>query len=85
MSILCLIPARGGSGYPKQNIKEFCGKPLIQWTIEKAFASSLADEVLVSLMIKKLHMLQSRVVLLFFSRPPALARHFFSNKRFFTR
>ena len=37
MSLLALIPARGGSkGIPRKNIRELCGKPLIAWTIEEA-------------------------------------------------
>ena len=37
MSLLAVIPARGGSkGIPRKNIKELCGKPLIAWTIEAA-------------------------------------------------
>lgn len=37
MSILALIPARGGSkGLPGKNIKEFCGKPLLAWSIQAA-------------------------------------------------
>src|SRR5262245_17436437 len=34
---LAIIPARGGSkGVPRKNIRCFCGKPLIAWTIEEA-------------------------------------------------
>ena len=75
MSTLCLIPARGGSkGIPNKNIKGFCGKPLIQWTIEKAFASSLADEVLVSTDDKKIaRVAESCGASVPFLRPPALA------------
>lgn len=37
MSILALIPARGGSkGLPGKNIKEFCGEPLLAWSIQSA-------------------------------------------------
>lgn len=43
-----MIPARGGSKrLPRKNIKDFCGKPLITWTIEAALKSTL-DEVIVS-------------------------------------
>ena len=43
------ICARGGSqGVPGKNIRNLCGKPLIAWTIEQAFASGIADRVLVS-------------------------------------
>ena len=43
------ICARGGSvGVPGKNIRPLCGKPLIGWTIEQAFASKIADRVFVS-------------------------------------
>lgn len=47
--ILAIIPARGGSkGIPKKNIKDLCGKPLIQYTIEAAKKSKYIDRVIVS-------------------------------------
>lgn len=49
MSSIAVITARGGSKrIPKKNIKEFCGKPIIQYSIEAALASGLFDEVMVS-------------------------------------
>lgn len=46
---LCVIPARGGSKrIPKKNIKMFCGKPIIQWSIEAALESNCFDRVIVS-------------------------------------
>lgn len=46
---LCVIPARGGSKrIPRKNIREFCGKPIIQWSIETALESLLFDKVIVS-------------------------------------
>ena len=49
MSVVALIPARGGSkGVPKKNIKNLAGKPLIAWSIEQALASDLIDRVIVS-------------------------------------
>ena len=39
MSVLCVIPARGGSkGVPRKNLRDVGGKPLIVWTIEQALA-----------------------------------------------
>lgn len=47
-SILCVIPARGGSkGVPRKNLLAVGGKPLIVWTIEQALATPGLD-VLVS-------------------------------------
>jgi len=46
---IAVIPARGGSKrIPRKNIKEFCGKPMIAWTIELAKNSGLFDRVIVS-------------------------------------
>ncbi len=49
MKNICIIPARGGSKrVPKKNIKLFCGKPLIAYSIETAIESKLFDKVVVS-------------------------------------
>lgn len=48
-SAIGIITARGGSkGLPGKNIRPLCGKPLIQWTIEKALSSSYLDVVVVT-------------------------------------
>jgi len=49
MRVLGIIPARGGSkGVPGKNIRFVDGKPLIAYTIEKAKASKLLTDVIVS-------------------------------------
>lgn len=49
MSAIAIITARGGSKrIPKKNIKEFCGKPIIAYSIEAALCSDIFDEVMVS-------------------------------------
>ena len=46
---IAIITARGGSKrIPKKNIKLFCGKPIIQYSIETALDSGLFSEVMVS-------------------------------------
>lgn len=46
---LAVIPARGGSKrIPRKNIRPFCGKPIIAYSIEAALESELFDEVIVS-------------------------------------
>lgn len=46
---VAIIPARGGSKrIPRKNIKAFCGKPMIAWSIEAARRSSCFDEIIVS-------------------------------------
>jgi pseudaminic acid cytidylyltransferase len=49
MKRLAIIPARGGSKrIPRKNIKSFCGKPIIAYSIEAAINSGLFDDVMVS-------------------------------------
>jgi len=49
MSRVAIITARGGSKrIPRKNIKEFCGKPILAYSIEAAIASGLFEEVMVS-------------------------------------
>ena len=49
MRKLCIIPARAGSKrIPRKNVKLFCGKPIIVYSIEVAIKSKLFDEVMVS-------------------------------------
>ena len=49
MSNLAVITARGGSKrIPKKNIKEFCGKPILCYSIAAALESGCFDEAMVS-------------------------------------
>ena len=46
VNILVLIPARCGSkGIPNKNIKDFCGKPLLAWSIEQAKESKYIKDM----------------------------------------
>ena len=46
---ICVIPARGESKrIPRKNIKDFNGKPMIQWSIEAADASNIFNNIFVS-------------------------------------
>ncbi len=46
---IAVIPARGGSKrIPKKNIKPFCGKPMIAWSIEATLISGCFDRIIVS-------------------------------------
>jgi pseudaminic acid cytidylyltransferase len=48
-SKIAVIPARGGSKrIPRKNVKDFCGKPMIAWSILAALESKLFDEIVVS-------------------------------------
>lgn len=47
--VLGLIPARGGSkGLPGKNTRDFCGRPLIRWTIDAALESGCLDDLVVT-------------------------------------
>lgn len=49
MERIAIITARGGSKrIPKKNIRNFCGKPIIAYSIEAAIESGLFSEVMVS-------------------------------------
>lgn len=49
MSLLCLIPARGGSkGVPRKNLRVVGGRPLIAWTIDAAMSARADLRVVVS-------------------------------------
>jgi N-acylneuraminate cytidylyltransferase len=49
MRSLAIIPARGGSKrIPRKNIKVFCGKPIIAYSIQAAIDSGVFDEIMVS-------------------------------------
>lgn len=55
LSVLCIIPARGGSkGLPGKNLKKLCGKPLIAHTIAHALASRYIDRTIVSTESRKI-------------------------------
>lgn len=49
MATIAIITARGGSKrIPKKNIRPFCGKPILAYSIEAARQSGIFDEVMVS-------------------------------------
>lgn len=49
MKKIAIITARGGSKrIPKKNIKDFCGKPILAYSIEAALQSGMFDTVMVS-------------------------------------
>ena len=46
---IAIIPARGGSKrIPRKNIREFCGKPILCYSIEAALLSGCFETVMVS-------------------------------------
>ncbi len=46
---IAVIPARGGSKrIPRKNVRAFCGKPMIAWSIEAAASAGCFDRIVVS-------------------------------------
>lgn len=46
---ICVIPARGGSKrIPRKNVRDFCGRPMISWSIKAAIDSGCFDRIVVS-------------------------------------
>lgn len=46
---LAMITARGGSKrIPRKNIRDFCGKPILAYSVEAAIKAEIFDEVMVS-------------------------------------
>ncbi|MDR2737092.1 MAG: hypothetical protein LBB49_05955, partial [Gracilibacteraceae bacterium] len=46
---IAIIPARGGSKrIPRKNIREFCGQPIMAYSVQAALKSGLFDTVMVS-------------------------------------
>ena len=75
---LCVIPARGGSKrIPRKNIREFCGKPMIAWSIEAAQESCCFDQIIVSTDDAEIeHVAQQCGAEVPFMRPTKLANDF---------
>ena len=49
MERIAIIPARGGSKrIPRKNVREFCGCPVISYSIQAALECSLFDRVVIS-------------------------------------
>jgi N-acylneuraminate cytidylyltransferase len=72
---VAIIPARGGSKrIPRKNIREFCGRPMIAWSIKAANESGLFDHVIVSTDDEEIAQIATREgAEVPFRRPPELA------------
>jgi pseudaminic acid cytidylyltransferase len=74
---IAIIPARGGSKrIPRKNIKPFCGKPLIAYSIEAAWHSKLFDSIIVSTDDEEIAHVAKRFGAEVIERPKALADDF---------
>jgi len=74
MTILGIIPARGGSkGIPRKNIKPLLGQPLIAWSIQAAQNAKLLDRYVVSTEDAEIAAIARRYGAETLDRPMALA------------
>jgi CMP-N-acetylneuraminic acid synthetase len=72
--VIAIIPARGGSTrIPRKNIKEFHGKPIIQYSIETAEKSGLFDQIIVSTDDDEIASISHRLGATIYHREKALA------------
>jgi CMP-N,N'-diacetyllegionaminic acid synthase len=75
MKVLGLTLARGGSkGVPNKHLREMCGKPLLQWTLEAASKSKYLDEYYVSSDSEQILRLAQELYVGAILRPDALAQ-----------
>lgn len=74
-NIVGIIPARGGSkGIPRKNLYNFCGKPLIAYTIEAALNSKYINKVVLSTEDAEIEAVAKEYGAEVIKRPPELAR-----------
>jgi len=70
---VCIIPARGGSKrIPRKNVINFCGNPLIYWTIKQA-KQSRVDKVYVSTDDPEIKAITMELGASVIERPPGLS------------
>lgn len=73
MRVIGLIPARKGSkGIPDKNLTEFCGKPLLSWTVDAALQSGIFDQVIVSTDYPQAALPSMNSITVYDRRPPKL-------------
>jgi len=71
---VAFIPARSGSKrLPKKNIKDLCGKPLVEWTIDAAKNSKYLDKIYVSSDDEKINKISIKKNISILDRPQNLS------------
>jgi len=79
--IVSIIPARGGSrSIPDKNIIDFCGKPLIAWTINQAVNSKYISDVFVSTDDEEISSVSSKYGAYVIKRPHEIATDLSSSE-----
>ena len=73
-NVVAIIPARGGSkGIPRKNVMDFCGIPLIAWSINQARASHSVSQVFVTTDDAEIAAVSEKFGASVIQRPPELA------------
>ena len=76
-----VILARGGSkGIPKKNLKKFCGKPLVCWSIEQAKKSKNVSSIWLSSDDKNILKLGMKYGINTINRPKKLSKDFTTSE-----
>ena len=71
---ICIIPAKGHSErIPDKNVKPFCRKPVIEYTLDAVRDSACFDVIVVSTDSDKIGNIASRFGAVYHKRPPDLA------------
>lgn len=74
MRSICIIPAKAHSErIPNKNIRDFCGQPIIKYSIDVALASGLFQKVVVSTDSDKIGTLIAKYGAIYHKRPGGLA------------
>ena len=74
MSVLAVIPARGGSkGIPRKNMRPLAGRPLLGWVIQACQQSKSVDRVVVSTDSEEIAVVARRLGAEVILRDPKLA------------
>lgn len=74
MSLLAILPARGGSKrIPRKNIHPFLGRPMISWPVETARQSGLFDRIVVSTEDEEISRIAREAGAEPIARPPEMA------------
>jgi pseudaminic acid cytidylyltransferase len=78
---IAIIPARAGSKrITRKNIKSFCGKPIISYSIETAKKSKMFDKIIVSTDSKEIADISKYYgAEVPFLRPKSISDDFFNN------
>lgn len=74
MNVVGIIAKGESSRIPRKNAKDFCGKPLVSWSIRQAKCSHLVDRVVVSTDDPEIEEIASEYGAIVIRRPPEVSK-----------